>query len=166
MAANTECIILADAFESTRSLTKGFLSRIQESLINDSIEINGAVLNSPYWITAHLAWAEGFLLLTALGSDFDKYKWLDEYGFGSNPAEIKTKPPYFEVKEIMDEIHAEAMKHLKGLNDEFLNEKNKMGIKFGDKDDNRIVIHHAIRHEPMHMGQLTWFMKSKGIQTV
>ena len=166
MASNTECNILADTFESVRSLSKGFLSRVDESLIHDTLIINGITLNSPYWITAHLAWAEGFLLLSAIGSDYDNHNWLDEYGFGMKPQDIKTKPPYEEVKSILDEIHGEAMKYVRNLNDDFLNEPNKMGMRFADKGDNRIIIHHAIRHEPMHIGQLTWFMKSKGLQTV
>jgi hypothetical protein len=139
---------------------------VDESKINDALTVNGIELNTPYWITAHLAWAEAFLILNVLGGEEDaKYEWLNEYGFGTKPSEIKTRPPYKEVKETLDYIHALAMKQLRSTDDSFLNEKNKFGMKFDGKDDNRIAIHHAIRHEPMHIGQLTWFMKSKGMQT-
>jgi len=166
MSNSTECNILADTFESVRSLTKRFLSMVDESQINDTPILNGIELNSPYWITAHLAWAESFLIYNALGGDTKKYDWLNEYGFGTKPANIKTRPPYTEVMQVFDEVHINSMAHLRGLDDSFLNVKNKFGMTFSGKDDNRIVVHHAIRHEPMHVGQLTWFMKSRGLPTV
>jgi len=166
MSANTECNILADTFESVRSLTKSFLSMVDEAQINDTPVFNGVELNSPYWITAHLAWAEGFLILNTLGGEqSDKYDWLNEYGFGTKPADIKIRPPYSEVIKALDDIHVAAMKKLRGTEDSFLNEKNKFGMSFDGKNDNRIAVQHAIRHEPMHIGQLTWFMKSKGMPT-
>lgn len=166
MSTNTECIILADTFESVRALTKRFLSMVDESQVNETPVINGVELNSPYWITAHLAWSQSFLIIETLGGNTEKYDWLNEYGFGTKPAEIKTKPPYTEVIQTFEEVHTNAMNHLRGLDDAFLNEKNKFGMVFSGKDDNRIIVHHAIRHEPMHVGQLTWFMKSKGMPTV
>jgi len=166
MSNNAECVILADTFESVRALSKSFISRIDAKDVHEKITVNGKELNSPYWIVAHLAWAEGFLLMSALGGKFDKYEWLDEYGFGTKPEEATTKPPYEEVLQILDEVHNAAMKYLRGLPDSFLDDNNKMGMRFSGKADNRIVIHHAIRHEPMHIGQLTWFMKSKGLPTV
>lgn len=166
MSNSTECNILADTFESVRSLSKRFLSMVDELLIHDTVIFNGIELNSPYWITAHLAWAEAFLILNTLGGEEDaKYEWLNEYGFGTKPAEIKTRPPYTEVMAALDDIHIQAMRLLRNTEDSFLNEKNKFGMKFDGKDDNRIAVHHAIRHEPMHIGQLTWFMKSKGMPT-
>jgi hypothetical protein len=166
MITSTECSILADTFESVRSLSKRFLSMVDESLIHDTTIFNGVELNSPYWITAHLAWAEAFLILNTFGGEEEaKYEWLNEYGFGTKPAEIKTKPPYEEVTKAMDYIHELAMKQLRNTEDSFLDQKNKFGMKFDGKDNNRIAVHHAIRHEPMHIGQLTWFMKSKGLPT-
>ncbi len=165
MSTNTECNILADTFDTARSLSKYFISRLDEKNIHDTLIINGVTVNSPYWIVAHLAWAESFLLINALGGEYDKQEWLNEYGFGSKPEEIKTKPPFEEVKKIMDEVHEAAMKHLRSLDDSFLSEKNKMGMNFSGKDDNRIIIHHAIRHEPMHIGQLGWFLKATGVET-
>ncbi|MBS1493441.1 MAG: DinB family protein [Bacteroidetes bacterium] len=157
---------MADTFESVRALSKSFISKIEEKDIHENIVVNGKELNSPYWIVAHLIWAESFLLGNAIGNPMNKYEWLNEYGFGMNPKKIKSKPEYSEVLRVLDETHEEAMKYLRSLPDSFLDEANKMGINFSGKTDNRVVIHHAIRHEPMHIGQLTWFMKSKGMQTV
>lgn len=170
MSAKSECNSLADTFETVRALSKSFISKIDEKDIHESIVINGKEMNSPYWIVAHLAWAEAFLILATLGAEEspeeeEKYDWLNEYGFGTKPAEVKTKPPLSEVIEAMDYIHERAMKHLRSLDDAFLDEKNKFNMTFGGKKDNRIAVHHAIRHEPMHIGQLTWFMKSKGMET-
>jgi len=165
MASNSECLALADAFESVRTLSNSFISMVDEKDVHENLSVNGKELNSPYWITAHLAWAEAFLLITALGGEYNEHEWLNEYGFGTDPKEVTSKPHYTEVLKTLNEIHTAAMKHLRSLNNDFLNEPNKMGMRFSGKADNRIVVHHAIRHEPMHIGQLTWFMKSKGMQT-
>jgi len=165
MSSNAECLALANAFESVRALSKSFIGMVDEKDVYENLVINNKELNSPYWIAAHLAWAESFLLITALGGEYNKHEWLDEYGFGSNPSEVKTKPSYEEVLKTLDEVHDAAMKHLRSLTDDFLDGENKMGMRFSGKADNRIIVHHAIRHEPMHIGQLTWFMKSKGMKT-
>lgn len=154
-----------NAMNSVRNLSKSFLSMVDENDLHRCIEINGKTFNSPYWITAHLAWSEGLMLLTALGKDPKKHEWLNEYGFGTNPLEIKTRPPYNEALKVLDDVHNMSMENLNNMYDYELDEKNVMNMTFDGKKDKRISILHAIRHEPMHIGQITWFLKSTGKET-
>jgi uncharacterized damage-inducible protein DinB len=45
------------------------------------------------------------------------------------------------------------------MKDEELDKPNHINAAFGGKSDKRAVLKHAIRHEPMHIGQLSWIMK-------
>ena len=161
-----ESEVLAESFESVRSLTKFYLSKVKPEDINSNLSINGIKFNSPFWIASHLAWSENFLLLIATGGKPFEVSWLDEYGFGSKPEDIKTDIKYDEVISTLDEIHKRAMDHILTLSDEKLNEKNLINANFGGKDTKKTVIIHAIRHEPMHAGQLSWILKAKGISMV
>jgi len=153
---------LADAFESARRLTKFYFSKVKPNDIDVSLTINNIKFNSPYWLAAHLTWTENFLLLNGVLGKPRNIEWLDQYGFGSNPAEIKIKPPYDEIMKTLDSIHDEAMNEIRKLSDEQLKEKNNIGANFGGEDSKRAVLIHAIRHEPMHTGQLSWILKTRG----
>jgi uncharacterized damage-inducible protein DinB len=162
--AKTESRILAEAFESVRNLTKFYLSKINPEDLDIEMTSGEVKFNSPLWIAAHLAWAQEFLMLEGLGGKVTGIEWLNEYGFGSKPDEIKSKKTFDEIMLTLDSVHEKAMNHVKSLTDSQLDEKNPIGANFGGKDTKRAVLIHAVRHEPMHAGQLSWFLKSRGIK--
>ena len=155
----TEVQILLDAFESVRNLSKFYLSNLDPNKVHERIEVNGIKLNSAYWLVTHLAWTERFLIIQGIGGREMEDHWLDEYGFGSNPDEIKTKPEFTEILKLFDNVHAKSVDVLKSTNDKQLDELNNIKATFGGKNDKRAVLKHAIRHEPMHIGQLSWILK-------
>ncbi|MEZ4823207.1 MAG: DinB family protein [Ignavibacteria bacterium] len=68
-----------------------------------------------------------------------------------------------EVLKTMDEVHEKALTVIKNQTDEQLDEDNLFGESFGGSKSKRTLIIHAIRHEPMHIGQLSWILKSNGL---
>lgn len=160
----SESEILADVYEKVRGLSKMFISGLKDVDINKRLEIDNIKFNSAYWIVAHLVWTEHFLLIKGVGDVDLKIDWLDEYAYGTDPDSVKTKPPYEEILKKLDEVHAKAVEIIKGLSDEQLDEDNLIGANFGGSKSKRNVITHAIRHEPMHIGQISWILKSNGIK--
>ena len=160
----SESEILADVYEKVRGLSKMFISGLKDVDINKRLEIDNIKFNSAYWIVAHLVWTEHFLLVEGVGGENMKIDWLDEYAYGTDPDSVKTKPPYEEILKKLDEVHAKAVEIIKGLSDEQLDEDNLIGANFGGSKAKRNVITHAIRHEPMHIGQISWILKSNGIK--
>jgi uncharacterized damage-inducible protein DinB len=111
-------------------------------------------------------WTEHFLLVKGIGDKSMDIPWLDEYGFGSDPEEVKTKPDFEEIMKKRDEVHKKAMAILMNLPDEELDKPNHINATFGGINNKRVVIKHAIRHEPMHIGQLSWILKVNGVKMV
>lgn len=163
----TESQILADVYEKVRSLTKMYIKPFLE---NDKINIyecpvfNGVKFNSAYWLIAHLTWTEHSLILQGVAGNDLHIDWLEEYGFGTNPDEVKTKPPIAEIIKLLDEIHLKATDIIRNLTDKQLEEDNYFGFSIGGSKSKRNIVTHAIRHEPMHAGQLSWILKCNGIK--
>jgi uncharacterized damage-inducible protein DinB len=166
MNTKTESQVLAEAFESVRNLTKFYLQNLKEEDINKELEISGKKFNSAYNLIAHLVWTEHFLIVQGVGNKTMDIPWLDEYGFGFEPNSIKQKPQYSEVLARLDDVHAEAMAILDKLPDEELEKPNHINATFGQKNDKLGVIKHCIRHEPMHVGQISWIIKAGGKKMV
>ncbi|HXH18002.1 MAG TPA: DinB family protein [Chitinophagales bacterium] len=164
---NTEANILADVYESVRALTKWYISRMKDVDMHKVFEVDGKKFNSAYWVTAHLIWSEQFLLLQTLGGKSPEIPWLEQFRMGSPVPERHDGLP--SVKQILDvwkEIHSAAMKHVRSLSDEILSSDNPSGFGFGGDNSYRMMIHHAIRHEAVHTGHLSWLCKMYGIRTV
>lgn len=163
----TEANALADTFESVRTLARWYISKMKDADMFHEFEVSGQRLNSAYWLVAHLAWAENFLLLQALGGKALDIPYLEQFKIGAKMPEDKTGLP--SVKQILDdwkEIHAAAMAHVRSLSDETLSKDNPMGMGFGGDNTYRMMLHHAIRHESMHTGHLSWLCKLYGIKTI
>jgi hypothetical protein len=166
MNTKTEGQILAEAFESVRNLTKFYFSRLEDKFLHTRYEINGVKLNSAYWITAHLVWTEHFLIVQGVGNKDMDIPWLDEFGFGSNPDEVNQEHNIDMILDKMDEVHIESMKILKSLPDDEIEKPNYIDATFGQKNTKGAVIRHCIRHEPMHVGQISWILKISGVKMV
>jgi len=167
MTLRTEANVLADTYESVRALTKWYLSKMKDVDMHKIFEADGKKLNSAYWITAHLTWSEQFLLLMALGGKTLDIPWLEQFRIGSKyPNDTGTLPPIKQILDAWKEIHAAAMTHVRSLPDEILVKDNPAGFGFGGDNSYRIMIQHAIRHEAIHTGHLSWLCKLYDIQTV
>lgn len=162
MNNKTEAQVLAEAFESVRNLTKFYMQNLKEEDIDKKYEINGARFNSAHEILGHLVWTEHFLIIQGVANKSIDIPWLDEYRIGFNPKEIKQKPGFDEMLKKLDDIHAESMKILNELPDEELEQPNYIDASFGGKNTKSAVIKHCIRHEPMHVGQISWIIKAGG----
>lgn len=159
----TESQILAEVYKNVRRLSKFYLSNLSKIDINKRIESDGIKFNSAYWIAAHLVWTEHSLILNGISGEDMNIDWLNDYAYGSDPDKIKNKPPIEEILKQMDEVHSKAISIIEGLSKEQLDEDNLFGESFGGSKSKRNLLIHAIRHEPMHIGQLSWILKSNGL---
>ncbi len=164
MNNKTEAQVLSGAYEAARSLSDFYISKFQNLDINANLEAGGIKFNSPHWILAHLVWTEHFLLVQGVGNRSIDIPWLDEYMIGTDPVDAKTKMTFSELMGHRKKVHEEAMKILNGLSDEELDKPNFIEAAFGGVNNKRNVITHAIRHEPMHTGQLSWILKVNGVK--
>ncbi|MFH1320427.1 MAG: hypothetical protein ABII90_07230 [Bacteroidota bacterium] len=64
----------------------------------------------------------------------------------------------------MGEVHKEALKFIRSLNNKQLDEAFQ--IDFLGFENKRIVLYHAIRLEAAHAGHLGWICKLNGIKTI
>lgn len=166
MSTKTEAQVLADAYESVRNLSKFYLSKVDGFDTEQCIVSGETKFNSAHWIAAHLVWTEHFLLIQGLRKESLDIPWLGQYGFGSKPEDIKSKPDFKEVLAKLDEVHRLAVKNILELSDEEIEKENAVNAAFGGVNNKRNIIKHAIRHEPMHIGQLSWILKANGIEMV
>jgi uncharacterized damage-inducible protein DinB len=161
-----ESEVLANTFQAARNLTKYYFALFPEEKLHEEIFINGKKLNTAYWLAAHLVWTEHFLILQGVGNTSLDIPWLKEFEIGSTPVKKDSWPEIKVIMETMDKVHEEAMKVMKELPDEELDKENYLGYTFGGVNSKRAMITHLIRHEPMHVGQLSWLLKIYGVVTV
>lgn len=155
---------LVSAFEMVRNLSDFYISKLEGVDIKKQFEINGVKMNSAYWLVAHLAWTEHFLIIEGIGGDSLGIEWLNDYAFGSSPGDATNEPSYEEVLETLKRIHTKAFEILNNFSDDELEQENNINAVFGGKNTKGVVLMHAIRHEPMHIGQLSLILKANGIK--
>lgn len=164
MAEKTKTQALIQTYQMARNLSNYYISKLEGLDLHKIYEINGVKMNSAYWIIAHLVWTEHFLIIEGIGGESLGIEWLNDFGFGSVPGEIKETPAIEEVKKRLDEVHTKAMEILGNMTDELMESENNIEANFGGSKDKFHVLMHAIRHEPMHIGQLSWILKVNGIR--
>jgi len=165
MPQYTQATLLAETLDQTRSLTRWYLSLLKTVDMKHRFEVNGALLNSPLWIAAHLCWAENSLILTSTGGKPSEEPWLNDFMLGAE-YDVQSLPDTKIILDTMKNIHQASMEHLASLSDESLDEPNLTGLSFGTNNSKRMMIMHAIRHEGTHIGHLSWICKLHGISTV
>jgi hypothetical protein len=159
--------VLAQTMDETRNLTRFYSGKLKGEDMDRVFEINGFTTNSPYWILAHLCWAENMLLLQCMGHKGLDIPWLNDFKIGSSKGEKPANAPTIsEVLSSMKDIHAAALEQLSSMTDKNLNEDNVLGVAFGENRSKRFIAMHAIRHEGTHLGQLSLIAKMYGKQTV
>lgn len=165
--AKSEAIMLAEMYEKTRLLTRYYLSKLKEV---DPFVAQGsgdAQFNSIYWLMAHLAWAENYLVVEMTGGKSVAPHWMNHYSLG---ADGSLHEGHGSFKELLDEVkavHEKSMQYLSSLSDEDLAKENVGKFQFGDGDATcRFSIQHAIRHEALHTGHLSLIAKLNKQKTV
>ena len=165
MIIKTESQTLADVYADVRKMTKFYFSKIKDTDIGKRFEINGEKFNSAHWLMAHLVWTEDGLLIKSLTGESSGIPWVNSVKLGSNPDNAEL-PPIDEIMAALDATHIKALENIRALSNENLEEKTHTGLVFGGADTKRNIIHHAIRHEPMHIGHLGWIAKMSGIKII
>ncbi|MCX6199310.1 MAG: DinB family protein [Bacteroidetes bacterium] len=161
-----EAKTFTDTFQRTRDLTKWYLSLLKSVDAEKEIQIGDKKLNSIYWISAHLVWAEKFLLVQGTGGNGVDIPWLEHYKLGSDGTLHEGRGDFKSILDALKIVHENAMQHLLTLDDETLQQPNPVGFGFGGDNSNRMMVMHAIRHEGTHVGHLGWLCKLHGIDTV
>ena len=162
--SNIKTQLLIQTYQMARNLSKYYISQMEGIDIHKVYEVNGVKMNSAYWILAHLVWTEHFLIVEGIGGESMGIEWLNDFGFGCAPDEIKNPPAIEEVKKRFEEVHTKAIEILNSMTNEQMKAENNIEANFGGSRDKLHVLMHAIRHEPMHIGQLSWILKANGIR--
>lgn len=159
--------VLAQTMDEARNLTRFYSRKLKGEDMDRVFEVNGFTTNSPYWILAHLCWAENMLLLQCMGHKGLDIPWLNDFKIGSSKGEKPANAPDLkEVLTALKDIHVAALEQLASMTDEELDEDNVLGVSFGENRSKRFIAMHAIRHEGTHLGQLSLIAKMYGKQTV
>jgi len=152
--------------DKTRQLTGYYMNFLNQTDLHQVFEIEGKRLNSAFWIMAHLAVTENFLLLRSTGGNHVKIPWARQFGLGSVPPAREECPPFEEVNHLLQEVHQKSLDHIAGLDTGILDQENTTGFSFDGEKSIRATIVHAIRHEGSHAGHLGWLCKLNGIKTL
>jgi len=164
--ARTETQILADMMDKTRLLTRFYISNLKTIDPYEPIDFGGKRFNSLYWLTAHLIWAQDYLLVQGTGGKSVAPDWIKHYMIKSDGSLHEGHGDYKALLGEMKAVHEAALAHVQTLQDEDLGKDNAIGFQFGDGDtSNRLIIMHAIRHEGTHIGNLAWLGKMSEVQT-
>jgi hypothetical protein len=158
----SEAKVLAELLDNARQLTLFYLEHSKDLDKAKSFLIGDYRTNSILWITAHLAWAEDYLILQGVGNKGLGKAWFKDFSIGSTPRENTESPSYEEIYQTFGKLHKSSLKILLNLSDEALDETNHVGLKFKAGDSKRIIVRHCIRHESAHCGKLGMLLRMHG----
>jgi hypothetical protein len=163
---NNQAILLAETLQKVRDLTRWYFSLLKHADPYRVWEINGVKLNSIAWLAAHITWAENFLILEGTGGKPFEIDWLNHYRLGCNGSLHEEKPDMKVILDLLKNVHTRAHTHILTLSNEILETPNPLNVAFGTDNTYRMLIQHAIRHEAMHTGHLSWLCKINGLSSV
>jgi uncharacterized damage-inducible protein DinB len=166
MQEKSESQILWDVFEDVRGLTKFYLMRAAEVDPHRVFHGEDKSLNTLYWLMGHIVWAEHYLLVECLSGKRMDIPWIEKFDNGLEDTRAAGLPSVEAIRETTDRVHEQAKENVLGLDADGLEEDNHAGIQFRTGKSKRTIIHHAIRHEPCHAGQIGWLLKMAGVETV
>ncbi len=161
----TTAEILAESMDETRNLTRFYLSKLKGEDMHRTFTVGDYTTNSPYWIMAHLTWAEHRLLVESLGHAPMDIPWLNLFAIGTLPPSTDL-PELEEVLAQFKAVHTYALECLSRMTDDELAKDNILGIQFGGKSSKKFIAQHTIRHEGTHCGQLSLIAQFYGKKTV
>ncbi|MBS1583685.1 MAG: DinB family protein [Bacteroidetes bacterium] len=160
-----ESRFLATMMDRAREWTLFYFNALKDQDLHRRFVCEGHELNSAYWQIAHLATTENGMLLAATGGPFTKFSWAKHFNVGGAGLPPDQCPPFSEVWDVFQEVHAKAMAHIPTLTAEDLERPTPaplpvLGPRLHD------TITHAIRHEGTHSGQLAWLCKLYSIRMI
>ncbi len=158
-------MILAHVMDRARQYSRNYLSTLKDADPHREFICEGKKLNTQFFLVAHLAVSENGLLLRATDGPFEKFSWAKHFSVGSQGLPKEQCPPYEEVWATFKAVHEKTMAHLPTLSDEALAAPNITGLNLIGTTV-RDVITHAIRHESLHTGHISWLCKLHGIKTI
>lgn len=162
----SEAHVYADVYHNVRSLTKFYLANARTLDPHHRPVADGKQLNSLYWLVGHLVWTEYSLIHYGVGGEELTIPWLSYFELGSELTTTDALPTFEELLEELDRSHERALEIIRSLNDDELYQPNNVGISFGGNASKRMLLHHAIRHEPCHTGQIGWLCKIHGVKVI
>lgn len=151
--------------DRTRQYTRFYAGLLKGQDMHRVFVCEGKSLNSAFWLIAHLATSENGLLLRATGGPFEKFSWAKHFTLGSQGLPPDQCPPFEEVWATFKAVHERVMLHLPTLTEEQLDAPNITGLD-AIGTTVRDVITHAVRHEALHTGHLSWLCKLYGVRTM
>lgn len=151
--------------DRTREWTRFHLSALKGLDPHRRFTCEGKAFNTVFWLVAHLATAENGLLLAATGGPFEKFWWAKHFTLGASGLPVEECPPYPEVWETFNAVHAKAIAHVATLDEAALDAPNPTKLT-AIGPTVRDVVTHAIRHEGSHTGHLGWLCKMHGIKLI
>ncbi len=157
--------LLAHTMDKTREYTMMYLDKLKGLDMHRRFACEGKELNTAYWLVAHIAVTQNGLLLMATGGPFEKFSWAKHFGRGGAGLPLEECPPFDEVLATFHRIHRTAITHVATLTDEALSGPNLTGLAIIGPTVRDVIIH-AIRHEGLHTGHLSWLCKLYGIRTM
>ncbi len=161
----TEAQVYAHTMDRARQYTLLYFDKLKDQDLHRRFVCEGKELNSAYWLIAHIAVTQNGLLLMATGGPFEKFSWAKHFGRGGAGLPVEQCPPFAEVFDTFKQVHAKAIAHVATLSDAALEGPNMTGLPIIGTTVRDVVIH-AIRHEGLHTGHLSWLCKLYGIGTM
>jgi len=159
--------VLADQLTTSRELTRWYLSKLKETDPFKQFEIEGKKLNNWYWIVAHMAWAEHFLIINGTGGEpLPEFEHLQNFSMGNSFSEVNAKHDVKELLGIFKKVHEHCIARLQELTEEQMAEDNRLGFSFSSDMSVKGIFMHAIRHEGTHTGSLGILCKAFEVKTV
>lgn len=161
----TETQVLARMVERAREQTLYYLHKLEGQDPHHRPLADGVPLNSAFWIVAHLAVTENWLLHRGTGGELLRFTWAKHFNMGVPPPDAGSLPAWDEVLATFHEVHRRAMDRVQQLSEAELEAPHQALLKLGGAEQVRDVVMHAIRHEALHAGQLAWHARIRGIRT-
>lgn len=157
---------LAQLMDHAHAYTLHHLERLKGQDLHRRFEVDGKPLNSAFWIVAHLAVSQNWLILRGTGGSFQKFSWAKQYTLGAAHPSAADAPAWEEVFDTYQRIHQLALEHVRTLSDEALAQPHQAMMNVDGGNTVQQVILHHVRHESSHNGQLSWLCKCYGLPTI
>ena len=157
---------LVELIDYTRRLTKWYISKVPEEMLKPGVDIDDFPVNSAYWLTAHITWAQ-YSISRSIGAPKMDVQWLDEFRISSPKTPHQERwPDKDDLLKTMDDIHESTLTFVGELTSETLDEVHPNEALHYLFKTKRQAIFHIVRHEGYHTGQIGLIAKSSGADTV
>jgi len=157
---------LADLMDHAHAYTLHHVERLKGQDLHRRFEVEGKPLNSAFWIVAHLAVSQNWLILRGTGGNFQKFPWAKQYTLGAVHPSAADAPAWEDVFDTYQRIHQLSVDHVRSLPVEALGQPHQAMMDLGAGNTVQQVIMHHVRHESSHNGQLSWLCKCYGLPMI